>query len=276
MSARRGVLWFGPSPRPATQSAFTERGLALTLQNLPPAPADWATAKGVVFAMSDGGDGEYFVATYRKSFRTALSHGLMVIILADLERVPSISHRLRSLKFGYLASLQARNRENTIAETIARSEEAAAWSGNVTVSGDSDLCVEDNILVRRAFGNCVSVVLVREPGGHSAKVFRAYVRLGDSRVGPHPLPFFVKLDRYPKIARELANYRECTTLFVPFNQRPNLDLARCALGAFRGIIVGNFIEESESLRELVGRGTARAAIHSLFASALRGWRSQAH
>jgi hypothetical protein len=51
---------------------------------------------------------------------------------------------------------------------------------------------------------------------------------------------------------------------------------RCVLGATRGLIVGNFIEESEPLGDLVPRGTARAALHSLFGGALRGWRTQAY
>jgi hypothetical protein len=91
-----------------------------------------------------------------------------------------------------------------------------------------------------------------------------------------PLPFFAKFDKYSKVKRELDNYRDHTTLFIPFNQRPNVDPKRCFLGAERGLIVGNFVEESEPLGELVERGTARAAIHSLFGGALRGWRTQTY
>jgi hypothetical protein len=86
----------------------------------------------------------------------------------------------------------------------------------------------------------------------------------------------VKLDRYNRVARELTNYKDCTTHFVPFFARPNLDFDRCLLGAERGIIVGNFVENSDSLGQLVQRGTAQAAINSLFDDALRGWRSQAY
>jgi len=40
--------------------------------------------------------------------------------------------------------------------------------------------------------------------------------------------------------------------------------------------VGNYIEESVSLRETIELGTGRNAISSLFGGALRGWRSQAY
>ena len=38
----------------------------------------------------------------------------------------------------------------------------------------------------------------------------------------------------------------------------------------RGVIVGNFVEHSESLSDVVERGTAYAGINSLFDDALRG------
>lgn len=85
----------------------------------------------------------------------------------------------------------------------------------------------------------------------------------------------MKFDGRQKIERELENYRQCTTLHVPFNQRPNLDDERCLLSHSSGVIVGNFVEQSESLMEAIDRGAGRAALHSLFESALRGWRRQA-
>jgi hypothetical protein len=85
----------------------------------------------------------------------------------------------------------------------------------------------------------------------------------------------VKIDRYPKIKREIENYHRCTALFVPFYARPNIDPDRCMLGFERGIIVGNFVEHSNSLAELITQGSAQTAISSLFDDALRGWRRQA-
>ncbi|MDF0498161.1 phosphotransferase [Bradyrhizobium yuanmingense] len=62
---------------------------------------------------------------------------------------------------------------------------------------------------------------------------------------------------------------------MPFNQRPNLDHNRCLVGPTTGVIAGNFIEQSESLQDVVDRGAGRAPLHSLFEGALRGWRRQA-
>jgi hypothetical protein len=83
------------------------------------------------------------------------------------------------------------------------------------------------------------------------------------------------LDTAQKVRRELDNYRECTTLYIPFNQRPNLDPGRCVSGYSKGTIVGNFVEQSEPLQSVIDRGAGRAALHSLFDGALRGWHRQA-
>ena len=127
----------------------------------------------------------------------------------------------------------------------------------------------------RAFSDCKEVRNKTRRWVQRASL-SSFRSLTHSKVGPFPLPFFVKLNRYPKIRRELDNYRDCTTLFIPFYARPNIDPPRCLLGAARGLIVGNFVEQSDSLAELVERGTAQAAINSLFDDALRGWRTQAY
>lgn len=105
-------------------------------------------------------------------------------------------------------------------------------------------------------------------------MFLAYAKVYASRVGPYPLPLFVKLDQRDRIQREHGHYLESTTAFIPFYARPNLDLKRCLMGSTRGIIVGDFVERSESLKELVKRGDSQSVIDSLFQDALRGWRAQ--
>lgn len=274
-SGRRSILWFADHPpSPPTEDACSERGLLLGVAQVSTKPYSWAAACGAVFLLPPGGDGALLSKKWETEIREAIQHGVKVIVLADLEHVPSVERYNKTLPRRF--ELWTREREKDVAEEIVRHHCGPAWSGTVAIEGESTLCDEDQLLLHRVFGDCISVKLIRQPGGRSAKVFCAYARLRDSRVGPFPLPFFVKLDKNRKIERELRNYRECTTLFIPFNQRPNLDLNRCAIGFERGVIVGNFIEESVPLREVVEKGTARQAINSLFTGALRGWRSQAH
>lgn len=273
-SARRHLIWFGQAPLPQTELACNERNLILSIGTTPTAAATWASSGGAVFVLPAGDDGQNFKLQWKNELHQALCHGLRIIILADLEKIPSVNKFISALCMDI--EPWARNCEKDIPETIARYEPGPSWSGVVEIHCDSSLDEEKMLLIRRAFGDCISVKLVTQTEGRSAQVFCGYARLKDSRAGPLPLPFFVKLDKAHKIERELKNYRECTTLFIPFNQRPNLDPDRCAMGYSRGVIVGNFVEESVPLRKLVELGTARQAIHSLFSGALRGWRSQAY
>jgi hypothetical protein len=48
------------------------------------------------------------------------------------------------------------------------------------------------------------------------------------------------------------------------------------MGLTHGILVGNFVEQSESLWDVAKRGSAQPVIYSLFDEALRGWRLQAY
>jgi hypothetical protein len=237
---------------------------------------DFSTARALVIALGPAPANEREAAETADRLKLALRHGLHCTVLAPLKRIPEVQSFVKSLVFGQQIVLWEASRQVYVPEQAARTSPGPPWKDTIEVRGEGSLGDEDRILLRRAFHDCTSVSLVAETQGRSAKVFCVYARLQDSAAGRLPLPFFAKFDRFPKIRRELDNYRDHTTLFIPFNQRPNLDPLRCVLGAERGLIVGNFVEESETLGALVERGTARAAIHSLFGGALRGWRTQAY
>lgn len=238
--------------------------------------ADFSTARALAIAVGPQPESDSRANEITELLRAALRHGICCIVLAPLKRIPEIESLLKSLTFRPQVIIWDTSREPHVPETAARVEPGVPWSGTIEVNGEASLCEEDQVLLRRAFCDCTTVSLIAETQGRSARVYRVFAKLRDSAAGRLPLPFFAKFDRYPKIKRELENYRNHTTLFIPFNQRPNVDPIRCVLGAERGLIVGNFVEESEPLGELVERGTARAAIHSLFGGALRGWRTQTY
>lgn len=275
-ASRPHLLWFGQPPRDATCRACADRYVTLTPSPKHASAADFSSARALVIALGFQPESEKESEEIAELLRTALRHGVSCIVLAPLRRIPEIQSLLRSLPFGPQIILWDANREPHVPETAARVQPGAAWSSTIDVKGEDSLCEEDRVLLRRAFQDCTTVSLIAETQGRSARVYRVFAKLRDSAAGRLPLPFFAKFDRYPKIKRELDNYRNHTTLFIPFNQRPNVDPVRCVLGAEHGLIVGNFVEESEPLGELVERGTARAAIHSLFGGALRGWRAQTY
>lgn len=128
------------------------------------------------------------------------------------------------------------------------------------------------ILLRRAFWNCSEVDLIPESEGKSGvDVYRAYADLESGHFGPWPLPYFVKIGERNKILVEYENYKNHVDPYIPFHLGPHLIHERCGLGACEGIIVGDYVEESESLKACARDGRAAQAISSLFHTTLHGW-----
>lgn len=264
MSSRNTVLWLGDSPPHGLRARCKRRELKLTeVGNLE--PARLAVAKGLIVRWPQQRLDGLLVE--------ALCHGVKPAVLCEFADIPAVGRALEHIGAKRLTIIHTE--VGVIVSRIACEPDTPAWRADVDPVGDGQLSAEDRILLRRAFNDCTRVQLNEEKGGSTA-VYQAFARLGDSRAGPVALPFFVKFGWRADIARELCNYRECTSLHVPFNQRPNIDPARCALGFERGVIVGNFVERSEELQSVVDRGAGLPALQSLFNSALRGWRQQAH
>jgi hypothetical protein len=180
------------------------------------------------------------------------------------------------------SSLTARSRYRTsplepfeIPNVMLRHNPGWSCNSDAEIIGET-VSPEAKILLRRAFSDCLNVRLVSLTGGRSANVFMAYATFRDSVVGPRPLPFFVKIDEREKVAKECHHYNLYAEHFIPYHLRPFLHYDRCMIGAEVGILVGTFVEKSESLWDVARRGLAQQAIRSLFDDALWGWRSQAY
>jgi len=138
--------------------------------------------------------------------------------------------------------------------------------------GIRQLSADHERLLRRAFWDCAEVHLVPMDDGRSGvSVYRAYSELAEGQLGRWPLPHFVKMGNRAKIFDEYQNYETRVDPYVPFHLGPHLVRERCCLGARHGIIVGDYVEESESLRDCARRGRAASAIACLFDRTLFGW-----
>jgi len=279
MWSRHRVLWVGEQPSKDYQRKFVERRLEFFPTTIFECHERISTSLGVVFFAPTE---EEFAKIEKVLLALALAHGLKVVVISEFDTVFAWKQRLSEQPWHHNAEKRvkvlARNLQDDVdelPEDFARFEIGPQQSPRVQIEGGSTLREEDLVLLRRAFSDCTQVRLQKMTTG-TALVFQAFARLENSRIGPYPLPLFVKLHKKRKIARELKNYRDSTTHFIPFNARPNLGFDRCLLGAERGLIVGDFVEHSDSLAELVRRGTAGLAVNSLFENALRGWRSQAY
>lgn len=250
------------------------RKLKLEVMDSPLSLVHRTQGRAVVIALDDGAAEARLNDELRDLLKDAACHGIKGFITCSYSDSPIVAQVLKTWRMGGIIDIQLRGQEAPIIETIARIKHEPPASETLTISGAELLSDEELVLLKRAFCDCSSVKLVKQTTG-SAKVYCAFASLLNSRVGPIPLPFFVKFDGAQQIVRELTNYQQCTTLHVPFNQRPNLDYDRCLVGPTTGVIAGNFIEQSEALQEVVDRGAGRAPLHSLFEGALRGWRRQA-
>ncbi len=146
-------------------------------------------------------------------------------------------------------------------------------NGNLNTSS---LSLDTQLLLRRAFWDCSEVHLVPMTDGLSGEsVYRAYADLAAPNLGSDGkhslLPYFIKIGKRSNIFWEYKNYEDSVRHFIPFHLAPRLAPERCCLGASQGIIVGDFVGESESLRVCASNGRATHAIASLFSRTLRGW-----
>lgn len=279
--SRSVVYWVGLPPAADERLEFERRDLVIrTLASN--TDIDFNVARAVVFNARP----PYVPAASAQlgSLRTALDHGLMVYLLAADDAIQA--HLLRevsdAVREGPLAML-VRSRTGQVpsfecAENIARHDAGRHANTNLQIQLPHDvyLDADQEFIVRRAFSDCSAVSLEPLSGGRSATAFFAQATLTASEVGPRPLPFFVKLDEAHKILSEVTNYQLYATHHIPWYLRPNLDPSRCLQGVVHGILVGSFVEQSESLWQAVLNGKGPRYIHALFEDTLMGWRSQAY
>jgi hypothetical protein len=151
---------------------------------------------------------------------------------------------------------------------------------NLTIlpaSVQSNLSGPREILLRRAFSDCSEVHLIPMKGGRSAgvAVYRGHAQLRGGLEGEWPQPFFVKVGPRRKIFDEYMNYEWRVDPYVPFHLGPQLVRDRCCLGAYDGVIVGDYVDGSECLTDCACEGRATAAIACLFDKTLAGWHRRA-
>lgn len=142
--------------------------------------------------------------------------------------------------------------------------------------------LERVMLLKRAFWNCSELRLTSLDGGMSgAPAFQAYASLGpgfglvqEGAAGVYPHLFFAKIGPRKKIVDEYDKYIWHISDYVPFHLRPRLRLDRCNLGSTQGILVGDFVEGTESLIACARGERCGHAISNLFYKTLGGWRKQ--
>jgi hypothetical protein len=278
---RNVVLWYGQRPNFEEEREFNNRNLTVKVTESG-GKVDFSIACAIVFYARPPDVKAAFSCL--SLICDALNQGLMVYAIADDDEIqrhlqqdiPEIAKS--GCMVGCIRSRTGNVPASEIAENIARHD--AGRHANIALEiktpKDVDLSVDSIFFIRRAFNDCVSVVLSSMPGGRSADAFSVQATLIDSDAGPRPMPFFIKLDAPEKISTEATNYRLYASHHIPWYLRPNLDPSRCLYGVKCGILVGSFVEHSQSLWDIVINGGGVRYLHLLYEDTLLGWRSQAY
>ncbi len=170
--------------------------------------------------------------------------------------------------------------------SIPASEVSGASSDGFRITGpaSSDIKGTHKLMLQRSFHDCGELYLdyVSETGHSGVPVYIAHADIKQSpgarcllTSGPRKVPFFVKIGSRRKITKEWRNYELYVRQQIPFHLAPRLVNERCELGAKSGIIVGDFVEGSESLGECSQDGRATTPIGTLFEHTLRSWHRHA-
>ena len=153
----------------------------------------------------------------------------------------------------------------------------AAMPGPTIAHRDSEgvemaLDAERTLLVKRAFWDGAEVKLEQLRNGLSGvNAYRAFLQ-GNSVAGSrYPYRYFVKIGPRNKVADEYLAYRDTALEHLPYHLGPRLRLDRCALGHRYGILVSDYVNGAEPLRDCARDGRAVGAIANLFNVTFRGW-----
>ena len=253
-----------------------QRGLAPRPASIPIAAVDMSLCRALLFQF-DSAHPDAIIDEIKATHPEAVSHGATRIALVEnqndlrtLQGMLAVVAEAADVKEIFLTEFP-----HKVAEYLARLVVGPSENPDLDIQGAKSKDAERALLLRRAFHDC-KIIEVQPliPGFSTDSVLCVHAQLLRSNAGPRPLPFFIKIDELKKVDEEYRRYQEFVRFFVPFNLRPDFDTGRRVSGATLSVLVSNFVEDAESLLQVVDRGHGGQALHSLFENAMRGWRLQ--
>lgn len=311
---RRVIAWYGPQPSDEDKMAFISRGFAIEQYSDAELHTEkiYANLAAVIFTQLNADSDKVLFRGLKKHAAKLLNHDCRLIVRLVNNGIPSLTRFLEQdlkLETTGLHSIDAaRVRRNEplpalphiqifdTAVTCAKiSDFILEYPPSASAKLDLIIDIKDKggkkielspdkcLLIGRAFYDCDEVHLTKEDEGNSGvSVFRAHVckkethfQLSQKLPMQWHLPYFLKIGERRKIFKEFQIYQEKVDPYIPFHLGPHLIPDRCCLGATSGLIVGDFVEESEPLITAAVDGRAAPAIACLFDRTLHGWHSYA-
>jgi hypothetical protein len=284
------IIWIGPTPSSALEAEFVARRLSLAF---PTSSTDlvgsfpMARALVCVATASSCPEVDLFLA----SCPDAVLNGLRLFVVpGDPAIGRTIQEMIHKNYTIYTHGKKAAGLPFELTQDLASisspphslAESCARWRSGPSVNQTLPIQLSPKtpapppmlkLLLQRAFNDCRSIELEQLSGGYSAKVYKVHATFEQRRLVDRPVPYYAKYDRLHKIDKELSNYENLVEAAVPFNLRPNPDYRRSIReGYTHGLIVGNFVEQSEPFWQTARRGHSGSAVFSLFDHAFKSWR----
>ena len=273
---RKLVLWFGLPPNESIELEFKNRDLSILIVETIPEPAILSKATGAVICYNGEKHGAFRLIIEALS-KCAKTYGLRVLSIAQNDaNFASMYNELRLINWFPYKSLTS-PKEHEVAEYMARHYAGPPANLDLEIQSQERLRLSELevLLLQRAFYDCRKITLNSLSGGRTAKVFQIEAVFNQSPYVPRPLPFFAKVGEVGAIKREFKNYEKYVTHYIPFHLHPGIDQERSILGDQCGIIVGNFVENSKPLREVLRSGHSDI-IRAIFLDSLKSWREQSN
>jgi hypothetical protein len=277
MSARNYILWFGDDPTEDDYREAKNRGLTLDPVD---ASADikFASSRAAIFWARSPAKFAWTIEVLEEHILQAIDYGLLIfVVVAEVGQFNEVNRVIAKMVPEGL-------RERCVVRTMRDAEIAAHEGPNKAAVHDPgpaprmdlqinppDLALDEDdiLLLRRAFHDCKSISLQIIAGGLSgAKTVIVEAVLLASNAGTSPMPYFAKLHSSGRLIGEMNAFREYAEHHIAWHLRPNFQGERCIYGVRRGILVGNFVQGSESLWVVAREGGGPALIRSLFEETL--------
>jgi hypothetical protein len=280
---RKGVLVLG---KPINQSPFLERQLSVMefgneFEKGRKKMNEFINHSRAIIISPYPSEFKLIRKSFEKLFSDADNLSVLQFVLYDTEDDGERIRKIRDEKApdNPLNKVYGYNQLTEIAEIIARHQ--CGPSPTELIIDPSDILKEINnseieLLLRRSFFDCERIYLEQIKGGRDSNyLLKVHAWIRDSHVGcPLPLPFFAKIASKKKISRELKNYADYTEMYISFQFRPNYRPERCISTRNFSALIGNFVDDSISLRTALEDSYNTGIIFSLFERSMHSLRLQ--
>ncbi len=269
---RRKVLWLGPELEGFDASEFTNRNLELIV-NKGTNHYNLNDVCSIIFYYNSDRPRE-FKLNVQNHAGDAAQQGVVLYEYRISNANSFADGILKDLKLHNI--IETKLAESTpahkLAQEIAQYQSPLSSNQDLIINTRNKFETDEECLLKIAYGDFESLEIEFLSGGLSAKAFIVHAKHSKSDSKRQiPFVFFTKIDKSDDIVRELNNYHESVSAYIPFYLRPGYVDSRCIRGHKKGIIVGDFVEVSEPLMHVAKRGHAHSAINSLLDVALHKW-----